>query len=179
MEELFPSLFFVAENAEKDIIGSILGGIHRDDPKTGKLIRIGVVQNYQRKECGTKLTEALFSAMKERNVTAVHLTVAETNKPAIAFYQKIGFMQKERIQNYFYPTTPRLVLWKTLQNRISSIRGATASEETAERNAAASAYGFFAAICAAAFFDTPGNHLSAEALRRLISIGTGSAVTDR
>ena len=52
--------------------------------------------------------------MKERNVTAVHLTVAETNKPAIAFYQKIGFMQKERIQNYFYPTTPRLVLWKTL-----------------------------------------------------------------
>ncbi|MBU3833210.1 MAG: GNAT family N-acetyltransferase [Candidatus Methanocorpusculum faecipullorum] len=114
IEELFPSLFFVAENAEKDIIGYILGGIHLDDPKTGKLIRIGVVQNYQRKECGTKLTEALFSAMKERNVTAVHLTVAETNKPAIAFYQKIGFIQKERIQNYFYPTTPRLVLWKTL-----------------------------------------------------------------
>lgn len=114
IEELFPSLFFVAENSEKDIIGYILGGIHLDDAATGKLIRIGVVPDHQRMECGTKLTETLFSAMKQRGVTAVHLTVAETNIPAIAFYRKIGFVQKERIQNYFYPDTPRLVLWKTL-----------------------------------------------------------------
>ncbi|MDE2443649.1 MAG: N-acetyltransferase [Methanocorpusculum sp.] len=114
IEELFPSLFFIAENPDGKIIGYILGGIHLDDAATGKLIRIGVVPNYQRMECGTKLTETLFSTMRRRGVAAVHLTVAETNIQAIAFYQKIGFTQKERIQNYFYPDTARLVLWKTL-----------------------------------------------------------------
>ena len=114
IEELFPALFFVAENDTGDIIGYILGGIHLDDPTTGKLIRIGVVPNYQRRECGTKLTGALFAGMKQRGVTAVHLTVAETNTPAITFYRKIGFTRKERIPEYFYPATPRLVLRKPL-----------------------------------------------------------------
>lgn len=114
IEELFPSLFFVAENDAGNIIGYILGGIHLEDSATGKLIRIGVVPNYQRRECGTKLTGTLFAEMKRRGVTAVHLTVAETNTPAITFYKKIGFVQKERIAEYFYPATPRLVLWKTL-----------------------------------------------------------------
>ncbi len=37
IEELFPNLFFVAENTQThEILGYILGGIHFNDPKTGK-----------------------------------------------------------------------------------------------------------------------------------------------
>ncbi len=113
IQELFGKLFFVAEYDGK-IIGYILGGIHLEDETMGKLIRIGVAHGYQRKECGTKLTEALFSSMREHGVRKVHLTVAETNLQAISFYKKIGFVKKEYRKNYFYPDIPRFVLEKEL-----------------------------------------------------------------
>ena len=57
--------------------------------------------------------------------------------------------------------------------------GWTASADTTDRNAAASAYGLRAATVAADFLEMPGSHFSAAGLSRFISIGTGSAVTDR
>ncbi|MBO5003040.1 GNAT family N-acetyltransferase [Methanocorpusculaceae archaeon] len=113
IQELFGELFFVAEYDGK-IIGYILGGVHLEDVALGKLVRIGVCKGFQRKECGTKLTDALFSRMKERGIKRVHLTVAETNAPAISFYKKIGFVQKDYRENYFYPDIPRLILEKEL-----------------------------------------------------------------
>ncbi len=62
IEELFPNLFFVAENTKiHEILGYILGGIHFNDPKTGKLIRIGVKSDCQRMDVGSQLVSALFS----------------------------------------------------------------------------------------------------------------------
>ncbi len=113
IEELFGELFFVAE-MEGELIGYILGGVHLEDSTKGKLIRIGVSQNYQRKECGTKLTDALFDRFRQLGVRTVHLTVAEENTSAINFYKKIGFVQKEYREKYFYPDIPRLVLEKEL-----------------------------------------------------------------
>lgn len=113
VQDLFGSLFFVAECNGK-VIGYILGGIHIEDKRIGKLIRIGVGKGYQRKDCGTKLTAALFEKMREFGVESVHLTVAENNIPALSFYKKIGFMQTDARDNYFYPDVPRLVLEKKL-----------------------------------------------------------------
>ena len=113
IQELFGDLFLVAE-MDGDIIGYILGGVHLEDAARGKLIRIGVCLGHQRKECGTQLTAELFSRMKSRGVTSVHVTVALENSAARSFYAKIGFVQKEIRENYFYPDIPRLVLEKTL-----------------------------------------------------------------
>ena len=113
IQELFGDLFLVAE-MDGDIIGYILGGVHLEDAARGKLIRIGVCPGHQRKECGTQLTAELFSRMKSRGVTSVHVTVALENSAARSFYAKIGFVQKEIRENYFYPDIPRLVLEKTL-----------------------------------------------------------------
>lgn len=113
IQELFGNLFLVAE-MDGDIIGYILGGVHLEDAARGKLIRIGVCPGHQRKECGTQLTAELFSRMKSRGVTSVHVTVALENSAARSFYAKIGFVQKEIRENYFYPDIPRLVLEKTL-----------------------------------------------------------------
>ena len=52
--------------------------------------------------------------MREFGVESVHLTVAEDNIPALSFYKKIGFMQTDARENYFYPDVPRLVLEKKL-----------------------------------------------------------------
>lgn len=114
IEDLFPALFFVAENETGEIIGYILGRIHLDDGTSGKLIRIGVKPMCQRRECGTLLTEALFAEMMRRGVSCVHLTVSETNTATITFYTKLGFVLQERKIAYFYPETPRLVLMKNL-----------------------------------------------------------------
>ncbi|MBQ9831168.1 MAG: GNAT family N-acetyltransferase [Methanocorpusculum sp.] len=113
IQELFGDLFLVAE-MDGDIIGYILGGVHLEDAARGKLIRIGVCPGHQRKECGTQLTAELFSRMRSRGVTSVHVTVALENSAARSFYAKIGFVQKEIRENYFYPDIPRLVLEKTL-----------------------------------------------------------------
>ena len=113
IQELFGDLFLVAE-MDGDIIGYMLGGVHLEDAARGKLIRIGVCPGHQRKECGTQLTAELFSRMKSRGVTSVHVTVALENSAARSFYAKIGFVQKEIWENYFYPDIPRLVLEKTL-----------------------------------------------------------------
>lgn len=113
IQELFGDLFLVAE-MDGDIIGYILGGVHLEDAARGKLIRIGVCPGHQRKECGTQLTAELFSRMKSRGVTSVHVTVALENSAARSFYAKIGFVQKEIRENYFYPDIPRLVLEKEL-----------------------------------------------------------------
>ena len=113
IEELFGPLFFVAEK-NGEIIGYVLGGIHLDNPKTGKLIRIGVSSDHQRQDCGTRLTTALFTRMRELGVENVHLTVAEDNTAARNFYTKIGFTIAEERENYFYPDVFRLVLTKKL-----------------------------------------------------------------
>lgn len=115
IEELFPGLFFVAEDARThEIVGYILGGIHLDDPNTGKLIRIGVKSEFQRIEVGTELATILFAEMRKHGVKTVHLTVAETNAAALSFYRKNGFEIQKRVEKYFYPDISRLVLEKNL-----------------------------------------------------------------
>lgn len=115
IEELFPDLFFVAERTDtQEIVGYILGGIHFNDPKVGKLIRIGVKSDFRRIEAGTRLTTRLFSELRKHGVNKVHLTVADTNSAAISFYLKNGFSIKKREENYFYPDISRLILEKDL-----------------------------------------------------------------
>jgi len=115
IEELFPGLFFVAENTEThEIVGYVLGGIHFDDPKTGKLIRIGVKQSFQRVEVGTQLISALLAEMRKHGVKKIHLTVADSNTAAISFYKKNGFLIRNKEEKYFYPDISRLVLEREL-----------------------------------------------------------------
>ena len=115
IEELFRDLFFVAETiGTQEIVGYILGGVHFDDPKIGKLIRIGVKSDFRRIEAGTQLTSALFCEMRKHGVKKVHLTVADTNSAAVSFYLKNGFLIKNRVDKYFYPDISRLILEKDL-----------------------------------------------------------------
>lgn len=115
IEELFPDFFFAAETTEtQEIIGYILGGIHFSDPKIGKLIRIGVKNDFRRRDAGTRLISALFCEMRKNGVKKVHLTVADTNSAAVTFYLKNGFYIKNREENYFYPDISRLILEKDL-----------------------------------------------------------------
>ncbi|HJJ42327.1 MAG TPA: N-acetyltransferase [Methanocorpusculum sp.] len=115
MSELFPSLFFVAETVgSKKIVGYILGGIHLDNGKKGKIVRIGVSRGYQRMGCGTELISRIISEMKKYEITSVHLTVAVDNNPAISFYKKCGFKKTSEDKKYLYLNTPRYIFEKEI-----------------------------------------------------------------
>lgn len=53
---------------------------------------IGIISAYRGKGIGNALLEATLHAAKRKGLTRIELTVRENNKPAIALYEKFGFI---------------------------------------------------------------------------------------
>ena len=66
-----------------------------------EIITIGILPDFQNKDFGQKLFTAFESHCCENKLTKIFLDVAENNKAAIAFYQKQGFVFKDRRKAYY------------------------------------------------------------------------------
>lgn len=96
------ALFLVAEDEEGTIWGYIGVIIAVDE---GDITNVSVKKEVQGQGIGTALIEELIRCMKEREVQTIFLEVRQSNAPAIALYEKMGFEKMGIRKNYYTDPT--------------------------------------------------------------------------
>ena len=77
------------------------------------MMNIAVAPEYRRQGIAESLVNALISQLKSNDVHCLTLEVRASNDPAIALYQKLGFLQVGRRPNYYTaPKEDALILRK-------------------------------------------------------------------
>ena len=80
------------------------------------MMNLAVNPDYRRKGIGKALIDALTQHLMENNVIALLLEVRVSNLPAIALYEKLGFVQVGRRPKYYHnPREDALILRKELK----------------------------------------------------------------
>lgn len=102
------ALFLVAE--EEGAIAGYAGMYLILDE--GDITNVAVFQKWKRCGVGTKLLNALLAEAKRRGATAVTLEVRKGNTPAIALYEKVGFVSAGVRKNFYdHPKEDALIMW--------------------------------------------------------------------
>ena len=79
------------------------------------MMNLAVSPDYRRQGIGKVLVNALADNLRQNNVIALLLEVRVSNEPAIALYQKLGFVQVGRRPRYYHnPREDALILRKDL-----------------------------------------------------------------
>ncbi len=80
------------------------------------MMNVAVSPDYRRQGVAQKLIEALVAGLREKQVNCLSLEVRAGNAPAIALYEKLGFVQVGRRPNYYRsPKEDALILRKEWQ----------------------------------------------------------------
>lgn len=102
------ALFLVAEE-ENEIAGYAGMYLILDE---GDITNIAVFQKWKRRGVGTKLLNELLAEAKRRGAAAVTLEVRKGNTPAIALYEKTGFVPAGVRKNFYdHPKEDALIMW--------------------------------------------------------------------
>ena len=79
------------------------------------MMNVAVHPDYRRQGIGEKLVLALAQALTEKGIRGLMLEVRESNVPAIALYEKLGFRQVGLRKNYYRaPKENALIMRKEL-----------------------------------------------------------------
>jgi ribosomal-protein-alanine N-acetyltransferase len=90
--------FLVAED-ERGIVGVLVAMLSR--PKESRILLMAVIPEYRGRGIGRMMLAELVSRSVQMNLMAVTLEVRISNKRAINFYNKHGFIIKTLISNYY------------------------------------------------------------------------------
>ena len=96
--EIFPEGFVVALDDEK-IIGFAIGVL--SDKGKGRILLIGVDENYRCRGIGTRLLKKLLMNLRTNGAVEIELEVRVSNKKAIEFYQRNGFVKIRRVSGFY------------------------------------------------------------------------------
>ena len=96
------------------IVGFIVGMIYPDRKAVnGHILTIDVSPSYRRKGIAQMLLQEIESVFAQIGVQACLLEVREDNVAAISLYQKLGYKEIGRLENY-YGNAPGIYLKKVL-----------------------------------------------------------------
>ncbi len=89
--------FFVA-----DVAGQVAGyaGLYKIGDE-GDITNVAVSSIYRRKGIAVKIMEAVLSFAREQAMSLINLEVRESNSPAIALYERMGFVNIGKRKNFY------------------------------------------------------------------------------
>ena len=99
-------LMLVAEEGEK-ILG-YMGSMYVLDE--ADITNVSVSKNARRQGTGRALVREMICRLEALGVTTIHLEVRESNAPAIALYEKLGFEADGLRKNYYEQPTENALL---------------------------------------------------------------------
>lgn len=112
LEELLDcdyAVYFVARDTESGAVAGYAGMYVSLD--TGNINNIGVLPIFRRKGIGERLLCDLLNYSRENGIVLVTLEVRESNTPAIALYEKLGFLKVGVRKNYYRSPSENAVLY--------------------------------------------------------------------
>ena len=112
--DIFSDLFRVAENEQGEPVGYIMGALETG-ALDGWIVSMAVMKEYRRMGIALMLMESVLHLLSERGAHNVLLTVDPDNEEAVALYQKAGFHEIRRDDNYFGPGAARIVMRRDLE----------------------------------------------------------------
>lgn len=100
--QLYPELFFVAEDSdEKEVVGYVSGMIRVDG--FGHIVSICVDERYRRRGIGKRLMEVVEETMLTVfKVCNFRLEVRVSNEPATKLYESLGYKIISRLKGYYH-----------------------------------------------------------------------------
>ena len=105
------SLWFVA--LEGDTVAGYIGSQSVLDE--ADMMNVAVHPDFRRQGIGEKLVLTLANALQTKGIRGLMLEVRESNAPAIALYEKLGFVQVGLRKNYYRnPKENALIMRKAL-----------------------------------------------------------------
>lgn len=89
-----PTLSFVAENENKQIIGVIIAG---EDGRRGYIYHTAVDMAYRNQGVGQRLVQSVLDEMTQLSISKVGLFIFKRNDIGNAFWEKMGFNVRDDI----------------------------------------------------------------------------------
>jgi [ribosomal protein S18]-alanine N-acetyltransferase len=104
---------FLVAQEDNIVVGYIIFWIRFEDE--GHIISLAVDGKYYRKKIGSQLVETALEIFKKYNVKNIHLEVRKGNRNARKFYQKLGFVEKTHLVDYYEDGEDAVVMEKLLK----------------------------------------------------------------
>ena len=105
---------FLVAQEDNIVVGYIIFWIRFEDE--GHIISLAVDQKYYRKKIGSQMVETALEIFKRYNVNSIRLEVRKGNRKARKFYQKLGFVEKAHLEEYYEDGEDAVVMGKLLEN---------------------------------------------------------------
>lgn len=90
---------FLVAQEDNIVVGYIIFWIRFEDE--GHIISLAVDRKFYRKKIGSQLVETALEIFKKYNVKNIRLEVRKGNQKARKFYQKLGFIEKTHLFEYY------------------------------------------------------------------------------
>lgn len=92
-----PGAYVVALSGDT-LVGYVIGILRRDQ---GHIVSIAVRKDYRRCGVGQKLMREAIEILQHTGAESIRLEVRQSNLAAIRLYEKLGFVERERIKGYY------------------------------------------------------------------------------